>query len=198
MIRSVNHLAYTLKISKEKLLCLANSDTISKYYREYEILKFHGNGQPKIDKNGIQKRRIINPSTSILKDIQKRINSYILNKIPVPKYIFGGTKGKDNVLNAKQHQGKKFKFITDLSNFFPSITNKMVYDMFVAYDFSPDVARILTILTTYKGHVPQGAPTSTYIANLVFSRRENELSELAKVHNITFTSFFHLVVIFIF
>lgn len=65
MIRSVNHLAYTLKISKEKLLCLANSDTISKYYREYEILKFHGNGQPKIDKNGIQKRRIINPSTSI-------------------------------------------------------------------------------------------------------------------------------------
>ena len=84
-------------------------------------------------KNGRQKRRIINPSTLKLKEIQKRINKSILNKMSIPKYIFGGAKGKDNVLNAKQHQGKKFKFITDLTNFFPSITNKMVYDMFIAY-----------------------------------------------------------------
>lgn len=93
------------------------------------------------------------------------------------------------MLNAKQHQGKKFKFITDLANFFPSITNKMVYDMFIAYHFSPDVASLLTKLTTYKGHVPQGAPTSTYIANLVFTKTGNELAQLAKEYNITFTSF---------
>lgn len=189
MIHSLNHLAHTLKIAKDELLSLVNNDNISKYYQEYEILKFHSDGQPKIDKNGRQKRRIINPSTLKLKEIQKRINKSILNKMSVPKYIFGGAKGKDNVLNAKQHQGKKFKFITDLTNFFPSITNKMVYDMFIAYHFSPDVASLLTKLTTYKGHVPQGAPTSTCIANLVFTKTGNELAQLAKEYNITFTSF---------
>lgn len=61
--------------------------------------------------------------------------------------------------------------------------------MFIAYHFSPDVASLLTKLTTYKGHVPQGAPTSTYIANLVFTKTGNELAQLAKEYNITFTSF---------
>ena len=107
MIHSLNHLAHTLKIAKDELLSLVNNDNISKYYQEYEILKFHSDGQPKIDKNGRQKRRIINPSTLKLKEIQKRINKSILNKMSIPKYIFGGAKGKDNVLNAKQHQGKK-------------------------------------------------------------------------------------------
>lgn len=189
MIHSLNKLAYTLKITKEELLAFTDNKSISKCYQEYEILKFYSNGQPKMDRNGIQKRRIINPSMAELKSIQKRINKHILSKILIPNYIFGGAKGKDNVLNAKQHQGKKYKFITDLTNFFPSITNKMVYEMFIMYNFSPDVASILTKLTTYKGHVPQGAPTSTYIANLVFTKTGNELEKLAKEHNITFTSF---------
>lgn len=189
MIRSIKNLAYTLKVTKEELLSFTNNENISRYYQEYEILKFHSNGQPKMDRNGIQKKRIINPSTLRLKNIQKQINKYILSKILIPDYIFGGIKGKDNVLNAKQHQGKKFKFITDLTNFFPSITNKMVYEMFIRYNFAPDVASILTKLTTYKGHVPQGAPTSTYIANLVFTKTGNELEKLAIEHNITFTSF---------
>ena len=54
MIHSLNHLAHTLKIAKDELLSLVNNDNISKYYQEYEILKFHSDGQPKIDKNGRQ------------------------------------------------------------------------------------------------------------------------------------------------
>lgn len=56
MIHSLNHLAHTLKIAKDELLSLVNNDNISKYYQEYEILKFHSDGQPKIDKNGRQKK----------------------------------------------------------------------------------------------------------------------------------------------
>ena len=47
MIHSLNHLAHTLKIAKDELLSLVNNDNISKYYQEYEILKFHSDGQPK-------------------------------------------------------------------------------------------------------------------------------------------------------
>lgn len=189
MIQSIKHLAYTLHISEKEILFFTRKETIPKYYKEYAIEKLYKDRTPKKDKLENQKKRIINPSVLRLKEIQKIVNREILKKIPVPAYIFGGTKGKDNVLNAKIHQGKKFKFVTDLTNFFPSITNRMVYEMFVSYNFSPDVASLLTKLTTFKGHVPQGAPTSTYIANLVFTKTGNELSLLAQKHNISFTSF---------
>ena len=53
-------------------------------------------------------------------------------------------------------------------DYFPTITNKQVYEMFTSNGFSPTVSRILTKLTTYNGKVPQGAPTSPTISNLVF------------------------------
>lgn len=189
MIQSINHLSYVLKIPKEDLLSLSQKESISRYYYEYSIHKLDSRGQPKRDKNGDLKKRIITPSKLQLKKVQKNINKYILGRIPFPNYIFGGARAKDNVLNAKQHQGKKFKFITDLKDFFPRITNKMVYEMFVSHNFSPDVAGLLTRITTYKGHLPQGAPTSTHIANLVFIKTGNELQQLATEYNITFTSF---------
>lgn len=57
----------------------------------------------------------------------------------------------------------------DIKNFFPSISHHRVYNLFIHLGCSPDVARLLTRLTTYKGHVPQGTPTASSIANLVTS-----------------------------
>jgi RNA-directed DNA polymerase len=61
--------------------------------------------------------------------------------------------------------------------------------MFVAFDFSPTVSRYLTKLTTYKGKLPQGAPTSPIVANLVFVKTGKRLQEFATKNNLTFTSF---------
>src|SRR5690606_10788268 len=107
----------------------------------------------------------------------KRIQKNILLKIDLPNYAFGAVKGKDNVDNAKQHQGKKYKFTTDLKDFFPSITNKAVNEMFVSQGFSHKVSGLLTKLTTYKGKIPQGAPTSSTLANLVFIKTGDILLE---------------------
>ena len=93
MIQSIKHLAYTLRISEKELLSFARKETIPHYYKEYAIEKFNKNGTPKTDKFGNQKKRIINPSLLGLKEIQKKINREILKKIPIPTYIFGGTKG---------------------------------------------------------------------------------------------------------
>lgn len=133
--------------------------------------------------------RTINPPKQELKIIQKRINAYLVDNIRIPEYAFGGVKGKDNIQNARVHKGQKYVFQTDLKDFFPYITNKMVYKMFVDNGFSPDVASLLTKLTTFNGHLPQGAPTSTTIANLVFIPCGNEIKTIAEREGLRFTTF---------
>ena len=61
--------------------------------------------------------------------------------------------------------------------------------MLVKNGFSPDVASILTKLTTFKGHLPQGSPTSTTIANLVFVPVGDELQSIAEREGLRFTTF---------
>lgn len=187
MIKSTKHLAYVLKVDfKEIQSIIKNIDT---HYREKIIIKLDKFGKPKLDKNGNPKQRIINPSLNRLKIIQKRIQKNILLNIELPSYAFGAVKGKDNVDNAKQHQGKKYKFTTDLKDFFPLITNKAVNEMFINQGFSHQVSGILTKLTTYKGKIPQGAPTSSTLANLVFMKTGDVLYEYSQRNNLTFTSF---------
>ncbi|HRI86560.1 MAG TPA: reverse transcriptase family protein [Ignavibacteria bacterium] len=146
-------------------------------------------GKVKYNVEGKPIYRILNPSIKRLEKIQERIKTNILDKLLLPDYAFGAVKKKDNVKNAKKHQGKKFKFVTDLKNFFPSISNKKVFEMFLSFDFSPTVSRKLTQLTTYKGKLPQGTQTSSAIANLVFIKTGKNLQNFAKENNITFTSF---------
>jgi RNA-directed DNA polymerase len=174
MIRTTSHLAYVLRFDIKEINFIA--DNIGKFYTERRIPK----------KNGY---RIINPSHRRLKVLQKRIQKNIINQLPLPDYAYGAVQGRDNVGNTKQHKGKRFKFATDLRNFFPSVNNRQVNEMFIKNGFSPDVAHILTRLTTYKGRLPQGAPTSSSIANLVFTETGNKLDEFALENNITFTTF---------
>ena len=152
-------------------------------------LKFNKDGTPSFDKNRNQKRRVLHPSIKRLKIIQQRIQKNILSKLPMPDYVYGATKKRDNVMNARKHQGKKFIFTTDLKDFFPSIRNKHVFEMFQSFSFSPTVSRILTQLTTYKGKLPQGTPTSPTLANLVFIKTGKKIQEFSNKHNLTFTSF---------
>lgn len=187
MINTPKHLAFVLKVDLKEIKSILKN--IDNYYREKIIVKTDKFGKPKLDSKGNPKQRIINPSINRLKVIQKRIQKNILLKLDMPDYAYGAVKGRDNVINAKKHQGKKYKFTTDLKDFFPSITNKSVYEMFVDEDFSHEVSSILTKLTTYKGKIPQGAPTSSTLANLVFRKTGDLLDKFSKDNDLTFTSF---------
>jgi RNA-directed DNA polymerase len=187
MVRSKQHLERVLKYSWKELQRLALS--VDQYYYKKIEIKKHDNGDPKLDGKGNPKLRILYPSKGRLKEVQARIKNTILKKIPWPDYVYGGVKGKDNVRNAKVHQGKKYKFCTDLKDFFPSVNPKMVYNGLVDQGFSADVAGMLTKLTTYKGQVPQGAPTSTHIANVAFLETDAKISKLCEQSNITYTRF---------
>ena len=168
---------------------------IDDFYSEFHRFKTdkQGNKRPNKPKYALRFGefwlRTINPPKGELKFIQKRINNYLVENIPMPQYAFGGVKRKDNIRNARYHKGQKFVFQTDIKDFFLFITNKMVYGMYLRNGFSHDVSSLLTKLTTYKGHLPQGAPTSTTLANLVFVPTGIELEAIAAREGLRFTTF---------
>ena len=180
LIQRVNILCSTvLHISIDRLnYIIAN---IEKFYIEYQKPKIDKNGAKRLNKPQYQERygkywsRTINPPHEELKNIQKCINGYLVNNIPMPDFAYGGVKKKDNILNAKQHKGQKYVFQTDLTDFYPFISCKRVYEMFVRVGFYADF--------------PQGAPTSTTIANLVFEPTGRKLQALSVEYKLRITTF---------
>ena len=184
---------YVLHKSVERVEYIAGHP--QEFYTEFHRYKTDKYGNKKLNKPqyvakyGEYWTRVINPPKEELKEIQKRINNYLVENVRMPEYAFGGIKGKDNIRNARHHKGQKYVFQTDLKDFFPHITHKMIYEMFVRVGFSHDVASWLTKLTTYKGYLPQGAPTSTTIANLVFMPTGMALQAIADREGLRFTTF---------
>lgn len=186
-VTNFKHLSYLLSAHIDEIDYLAKN--ANDFYYEKKELKFDKYGNVKRDSNGNVRVRIIHPSKANLKEIQKLIHRRILSKIYLPKNIKGSVKGEDNISNAKFHQGNKYKFATDLKEFFPSISHFQVMDMFLRNGFSKEVASLLTKLTTYKGAVPQGAPTSSSIANIVFLPIDFQLIKLCNKHKIKYSRY---------
>lgn len=138
--------------------------TVSDKYSTFEIPKKDG-----------KLRSICSPAHN-LKIIQKRINRFIFGNVEYPDYLFGGIAGQDYVKNANRHAGAKALLTLDVRDFYPSIKAKAVESIFLYFcKFPPSVAKLLTELTTLNGSLPQGACTSSHIANLVFHDIEHRV-----------------------
>jgi RNA-directed DNA polymerase len=165
------------------------SENLGKYYTEWIEKKIDKKtGLPKKYLDGTEKQRTIRPSSAELKAIQSIIKNKILAPIKLPSAVHGGVKKCSNITNAKPHQGKKFIFTTDLQEFYPNITSQRVYNTLCDF-FSPHYSHWLTKLTTWKYELPQGTPTSTHVANLVFLKTDLELIQLCNTNKITYTRY---------
>jgi RNA-directed DNA polymerase len=113
-----------------------------------------------------------------------------LAEIDLPEYMHGGVKGRSPVTNARLHVGKAAVLNFDIEQFFPSVKPRDVYKMFYKHlRFPADVAHWLTKLVTFKGQLPQGAPTSTVVANLVIVPLAERLNKLAIKHECDYGQF---------
>lgn len=188
MITNNKHLLYILKIEKARLeYILEHLQDFYYFFKKPKIDKT--TGKIRLNADGEEEFRRINAPNEELKSIQERIYRYMLTKVDLPDYIYGGVKGKNNIRNARFHQGNKYIFTTDLKSFYPSITHTQVFQMFLREGCTPSVARILTKLTTLRGEVPQGTPTSLLIANLVFKPHGERLAQLATKYRTKFSMF---------
>ncbi len=166
------------------------SNNLDNNYQEWNEKKpDKKNGGFKKYKDGTLKIRTIRPSSKELKEIQRRIKDRILDQIKLPKQVHGGVKKRSNISNAKPHQGNKFQLTTDLQSFFPSIKHNMVYNTFLSFGYSNHYSHWITKLTTWKYELPQGTPTSTHIANLVFLETDFRIIEFCNRNNITYTRY---------
>jgi RNA-directed DNA polymerase len=135
------------------------------HYRPFEHLKAPKPFQRKPASTKV--RRIDNPSEE-LKFIQKRVYEQLLKPLDLPNYMCGGVPGKQTLDNARLHLGARVLIRVDIAHFFPSVTNVQVYGVWRdLLGCSTLISGLLTQLTTFERRLPQGAPTSTLLANLV-------------------------------
>lgn len=159
-ILSLNALSSALGFESELLAELASN--ADKYYRLAKpISKADGTIRQPFD------------ATEPLKEVHRRIKDRILCHLSFPYYLTGSLKGTSYRVNAALHAGARIVICEDIEGFFPATSATVVFDVWRHLcGFSEDVARQLTKLTTKEGMLPQGAITSSYLANLAFWRYE--------------------------
>lgn len=146
----------------------------------------------------IQKRngtpRVIQEPRIKLKELQLKVLAFLEENGGQPKVcVHGFTKKRSIVTNARQHCSKQTQHLLniDLENFFPSISFFRVRGVFQKKPFScsHSVATVLAHLCTHENELPQGAPTSPMLANLVCRRLDGDLMGLARRHRATYTRY---------
>lgn len=102
-----------------------------------------------------------------LKAVQRAIKR-LLHGLWVPPYgMFGAVAKRSLLHNAKVHVGRQVLVTIDIERCFPSISNKLVYEALQRLVGCSATARLITKLVTLNFHLPQGAPTSPVLANIV-------------------------------
>jgi RNA-directed DNA polymerase len=168
-------------ISYEDFLCLLRKPD----YKTYKTPKKHGGS------------REINVPETRLMIVQKKLNSSLQMYYSLlrPEYVFGfvhSCDGKPNIVaNAAIHTGKRYILNLDLRNFFPSISGKRVYLLFRSslFDYTNRMAAIISLLVTYRGNLPVGAPTSPVVSNFVCLPMDMELNRHCKANGLVYSRY---------
>ena len=151
--------------------------TVDRYYRPAKILKRDGS-----------KRGLLVPYGK-LKLLQEKVKEHILDQIPLLDCVHGGVKWRSAVSNARCHLGQRVVFSLDLKDFFPSVNPERVCKIFAFFGFGEECANLLTKATTWRYQLPQGAPTSTALANLAVVSLDLRLLNLASIHGFTYSRY---------
>jgi RNA-directed DNA polymerase len=149
------------------------------------VRHYHPFPQPR---PGKKSRWIANPDKE-LKFAQRQIDRRLLRTLPLPDHLHGGVKGRSPRTNASAHLRKHTVVRLDLEDFFPSVTDGHVYALWEKLGYGPPVAALLTSLTTYRGRLPQGAPTSMALANLILLDADKEMQSDASNLDCSFTRY---------
>ena len=165
--------------AEKQISCLYTiSNDVNAHYQRTTILK--RDGTP---------RHLLAPDP-LLKKIQKNILRNILAPVPVSPYATAYHKGADVVANAAAHLGQKLLLKLDIEDFFGSIIFPMVRrSAFPDIYFPPAVSTLLTHLCCYNDALPQGAPTSPTISNLVMKPFDSHIGEWCSARGIIYTRY---------
>ena len=125
-----------------------------------------------------------------LKAVHRRIKVRLLSKVIFPKYLTGSIAGRDARANADLHVGSAIVMSEDIERFFPSTGKELVRSIWLRFfGFSSEVADLLTALTTKDAAWPEGAITSSFLANLAFWDQEPKLEQLLRSRGFVYSRY---------
>ena len=160
--------------------------------------------------------RLLETPKSELKEILRRILSQILDRVPAHPSVHGFVKGRSIVTFAVPHTGKTVVLRLDLDHFFPAFPAARIQALFRTLGYPEPVADRLGGIcsnsaprslwrerpidlsprdwndarTLYmRPHLPQGAPTSPALANLMAFRLDCRLAGLARSAGAVYTRY---------
>lgn len=187
-IQSRNELADFLKIPRSRLtyvLFIVGSDNC---YSTFEIPKKTG---------GV--RTICAPNED-LKSIQKKLAEALYSyqalfrnaEAIVQNVSHAFEKDKGIITNARKHRNKRYVLNLDLENFFNSFHIGRVIGYFEKnrhFNFPHEVAVTIGQISCYKGCLPQGAPSSPIITNLICEILDMRLLSIARKYKLDYTRY---------
>ena len=159
--RSVDELAARVGIPAAELLAVKPA------YHTFQVPKRRG-GQ----------RTIHAPDVS-LKRIQRSVYRRLLKRLPVHPSVAGFRPGYSIASNAAVHVGQTLVLRLDIQDFFPATQARRIHRYFRKIGWNRTAATLLTRLCTWEGGLPQGAPTSPQLSNIVNYQMDTRLAGLA-------------------
>ena len=169
--KNTSELAEWLGISRDELFAIVPA------YQEFTIPKKSG---------GV---RLIQAPSSELKAVQRRILRRLLAGLKSHDAAVGFEQGKSIVTGARQHTGKALVLHFDIIDFFPSTSRARVYKYFRCIGWNSRVTKLLCRLVTHEDSLPQGAPTSPRLSNLVNYLMDHSIQNFVSQLDGTYTRY---------
>lgn len=146
-------------------------------YREFSITKKE------------RKLRFITAPDNRVKMLQRKLAPLLDRLYRVRNPVHGFVPNRSIKSNAEAHIRRRYVVNLDLKDFFPSITENRIRGVLRAIGVDRRVSEIVARLCCYKGHLPQGAPTSPVLSNMICYRLDTALLQIAKEARAIYTRY---------
>jgi hypothetical protein len=103
--------------------------------------------------------------------------------------VHGFIKGRGAITNANAHQTRTYLLNLDLRNYFGTISRRRVLGLLEALGLKQEVALAVCSICVARNQLPQGAPTSPILSNMIAYRLDHDLMDFAKAHRLRYTRY---------
>ena len=179
-LKTPRSVARLLGMSYASLTYLIYSESSPRYTR-FQIRKRRGGA------------RDISSPTGALKSVQRNL-SVVLQAVYSERLranVHGFVPGRGIMSNAREHLGNEWVLNVDLEDFFGSINFGRVRGLFASwpFDLPLSVATVIAQICCNENKLPQGAPTSPVISNLICAKLDSKLARLAQTNRSVYTRY---------